>query len=141
MPVLSLLILLTFGALATAVLLRDLNELRRVRIGGGDEDLSRARALMWRVLMAALVLVAILIGLVIVGERWAADWRQSIVAIWALNGLIVALGWGLLSGAARTLRNQWSSSGSGSGMLIGMAQQAIFLILLVPAVYWRLGVA
>jgi hypothetical protein len=139
MPVLSLLLLLTFGALATAWLRRNFRELRRVCIGGAEEDLPRARGLMRSLLIAALVLLAILVGLIFAGERWAGDWRQSLVATSALNGLLVALGWGLLQGASRTLRNQWSSNGSYSGMFMGMAEQAIFMILLVPAFYWRLG--
>ncbi|WP_332676779.1 hypothetical protein [Brevundimonas sp.] len=141
MPVLTLLLLLILGALATVWLGRDFRDLRRVRIGGVEEDLSRARTLVKRVLVAALVLLAILVGLVIAGERWAGDWRQSLVATWALNGLIVALGWGLLRGSSRALRNQWSSNGSHSGMFLGMAEQTIFLVLLVPAIYWRLGVS
>ncbi|MDP3802215.1 hypothetical protein [Brevundimonas sp.] len=141
MAVLILLLLLALGVLAMVGLRRDLGELGRVRIGAVDEDLSRARTLMRRLLVAAPVLLAILIGLVIAGERWAEDWRRSLVATWVLNGLIVALTWGCLRGASRAVRNQWSPTGSYAAMFMGMAEQAIFMILLVPAVYWRLGVS
>lgn len=141
MSVLFLLILLALGIFAVISLHRDLRELGRVRIGGLNEDLSRARAVSRRVLVAALVLLATLIGLVLAGERWAEDWRRSLVATWALNGLIVALAFGLLHGTTRAVRNQWSRSGTYPGMLMGMAEQAIFLVLLIPALYWRLGVS
>ena len=141
MAVPSLLILLALGIPAVIMLRRDLSELGRVRIGAVDEDLSRARTLIRRMLIAWFILLMILIGLVISGERWAEDWRRSLVATWALNGLIVALAWGSLHGASRAVRNQWSSRGSYSGLFMGMAEQAMFMILLVPAVYWRLGVA
>jgi hypothetical protein len=136
-----LLLPLIIGTLAVASFRRDLKELRRVRIGGVDENLSRARALLRRSSLAALILLTTLIGLAMAGERWAAEWRQSIVAIWVLNALILVLAAGLLRGAWRTIHNQWARDGTYGGMFIGMAEQSIFLILLVAAVYWRGGLA
>lgn len=137
MAILFLLLPLIVGVLAVAILRRELKELRRVRIGGVDENLSRARALVRRLSLATLILLSALIGLAMAGERWAAEWRQSLVAISVLNALIVILVAGLLRGVWRTFRNQWARDGTYGGMFMGMAEQSIFLILLATALYWR----
>lgn len=111
--------------------------LRRLGLGGPEEDLEQARKIIRAMATTLAGLAIAALAAALTAERWSEDWRREIAGVWALNALIVVAGAGFVWSGAYTIRQQWSVRGSLGGMLVGMAGGTIILGLLGLAIRWR----
>jgi len=130
--------LLTFAAVAMWRLSIHIACLRRIGVGGPEEDLARARRIMLSVLISALVLMATIAVVVLVGERWAPQWRETPQGRGMLIVLCAMTGAGWLAGMACTLHQQWSARGSWRGLVRGVLYMGLATLAMMVSGRWLL---
>lgn len=113
--------------------------LRRIGLGGPEEDLERARNVNRRGLILATVFVAAALATLFVGARWSSQWRETPIGAWTLNIIGLVAGAGFVRAWLYGLHQQWSSKGSYRGMAKAMFHATIAVAVAALAIYWRWG--
>ena len=131
-------VLLIFAAVAVWRLSTHIACLRRIGVGGPEEDLVRARRIMRSALISALVLMAAIAAVVLVGERWAPQWRETPQGRGMLIVLCIMAGAGWLAGMVHMLHQQWSARGSWRGLGRGVLYMGLATFALMVSGRWLL---
>lgn len=113
--------------------------LRRIGLGGAEEDLERARQIIRTAAINIVVLLAVGVATVAAGERWAPEWRDTIAGVWVLHALALVAAVCLVWAFGYSVRQQWSARGSYDGMALGMLGFLIAGGLLMLVIHWRFG--
>jgi hypothetical protein len=113
--------------------------LRRIGLGGPEEDLEGARVLMRRALLPAAAFILAAIATLYLGARWSAEWRETPVGAWTLSAIGLIAGGVALLAWLSSVHQQWSSTGSLGGMFRAMIYFVISGGVAALAIYWRWG--
>jgi hypothetical protein len=125
------------GAVWAALSLRTrIRLLRRIGLGRHEEDLEKARAITRQAFQILTTLVVAVIVAIALGERWAAEWRSSIIGQAVLAAFAIALVACSIWTFIYTVRQQWSRNGSHRGMILGVLVGFIEFGLLALMLHW-----
>ena len=133
------LLLLAFAAVLMWRLGIGIARLRRVAIGGVEEDLDAARRTMGLTAVRALVLAATILAIIFVGERWAAQWRGTLPGALALTLVSLAAGGAFVWTWVFTVVQQWSRTGTLLGVVRGVVYGLIAWGVVMLTFHWRWG--
>lgn len=113
--------------------------LRKIGLGGAEEDLERARRTIGASAINFVALLAVAAATIAIGERWAPEWRGATAGAWALQALAVIMGVLTVWTFGYSVRQQWSAKGTFGGMMLGGMGFVISAGLLMLLMHWRFG--
>ncbi|HUH24502.1 MAG TPA: hypothetical protein VLZ51_10625 [Brevundimonas sp.] len=138
----SLILFLLFLAFAAILAWRlgiGIVHLRRVAIGGIDEDLDVARRTLRLTIVRMLILAAIIVAILFAGEWWAPQWRATPLGGWVLTLLSMVAGVAFAGTWGFTVSQQWSRSGTFAGVVRGVIYGFIAGAVVMLTIHWRWG--
>lgn len=113
--------------------------LKRYGMGRAEEDLDKARRIFRDCSLYVLALLVMGAVIVVMGLRWAPQWRETWPGAAFLTILALGAGTSLVWSSGYVSHHRWSRNGSWKGLMLGLLWSAVSLCLVDLAVYWRWG--